>query len=126
MFLRLSLISFLFVSSVCAKELIVISRTSTFKVRYGENRVWLKGPQLELSLNKTDCNADILGAFSQRIGILLKTKPLSKSQGLQQFKFIVDGTEYFESYQSKAGYVLLTIPDEVQRMKIEEKVLCSK
>lgn len=126
MFLRFLLLTSFLSTSVFAKELIVVASTTNFKVRFDLTRIWLKGPEMELTLNKNDCNADIIGQFNQRLEILLRTNTLKKSQGPGQFRYLVDGSEYFESYQSKAGYVLLTIPKEIQRMKIEEKMLCSK
>jgi hypothetical protein len=120
MFLRLFILTTFLSTSAFAKELIVSASTTNFKVRFDQTRIWLKGPEMELTLNKNECNADIIGQFNQRIGTLLKTKTQMKTQAAGQFKYIVDGSVYFESYQSKAGYVLLTIPKDMERLYIED------
>lgn len=111
-------------TSLFAKEMMVISRQSTFKLKYDAGLVSLKGPQVDLSLTRTECNSDIIEVFIIRLNSVLKSSPLQKSGAPEYFKFILDGEEYYESLHSKRGALLLTLPKELQRMKLEEEALC--
>ena len=125
MFLRLSLIlTFLVSNSLFAKEMVVISRQSTFKLKYDAGMVSLKGPQVDLNLIRNECNSDIIEVFTMRMNSVLRSASLQKSQAPGNFQFILDGEEYFESMHSRRGGVLLTLPKELQRMKLEEEALC--
>lgn len=125
MLLRLSVIlTFLVSTSLFAKEMVVISRQSTYKLNYDAGMVSLKGPQVDLSLIRSECNSDIIEVFTLRMNSVLRSSPLQKSGTPGYFKFILDGEEYFESMHSRRGGVLLTLPKELQRMKLEEEALC--
>ena len=126
MFLKMMMTSMIFLSTVSfARTIEVFSFKTNFKLEIDKNHnIAIKGRQLNLSLIKNKCNSKIIEDFIGKTQTLIKAKPLSKTPEKGRFKVIVDGKEYYESRRSKVGFNLIAIPKEIQRMKIQEKMLC--
>ena len=128
MFLKCAIILIsLTVQNIFAKNITVFSRKTNFTLSTSNpDNIKLKGHQINLSLMRNKCNGNLIDRFINKINILLRTKALSKNKGKNRFLISVDGKKYYENRKSKVGLKFLSIPSEFQRIKIQEKMLCSK
>ena len=126
MFLKLIFTSLVFISTASfARTIEVFSFKTNFKLEIDKKEnISLHGHQINLNLVKNPCNSKIIEDFVRKTQTLIQTRPLSKTPEKGRFKFVVDGKEYYESRRSKVGSNLIAIPKEIQRMKIQEKMLC--
>lgn len=123
MFLK-TLILLLVSFSLQAESINYKGRGANYILDYDKSGIELSGHQVELKLEKSKCNEDIINSFNYRITKLLKAKPLSLSKLKNGFTFDFNGKSYFENYKSKLGRTLHSMPKEIQRLKIENKFLC--
>jgi len=123
---RVIMILFFLLASAYADSLIVKNKRKSFLINYGKNEIKIKGHLLNLSMTRNKCNDDIMDRFNLKMKKLLKTKPLSNFKGDNDIAFKLGGKEYFEHTKSRVGNSLSQIPNEIQRMKFEEKFKCGK
>ena len=123
-------ISFLFIFVLIdlqAKEITVISRNANYNLTIDKNEnISLKGHLINLNMKKNKCNSHIVFDFGEKIEKIINTGFVSKKKGKIFFKTVLNGKIYYESYSSKRGQAFLKIPREMQRMKIEENILCDR
>jgi len=124
MLLKTTIFLILIPLAVECRVIEILDTKKNFSLEINENKITVLGYLVNLSFEKSKCNEVIFSKFKDNIEVLLKTKPLKKSQEKDNFKFNLEGNTYFESYNSKLGRGLLLIPTEVQRMKFQDQTLC--
>lgn len=116
----------LLVSSVQAHEMIVTSPRGSFSLTYDEQKISIKGSGLHLNMSADECNKHILKKFSHQVNKLVNLKSKKKSPDVDSFEYKYNGKTYYESHNQKQGRLILALPAEVRRIKLEEKYLCKK
>lgn len=127
MFLKIFALNIILVFNISAQTIQVASHRTNYILEINKSgNLSIRGYQVNMKMSKHSCNEQIIKEFIAKTKLLIKTKPMSKTREKGLFKVIIDGKEYYESPKSKVGYNLISIPKEFQRMKIQEKMLCSK
>ena len=126
MFLKVALLIFLFCFSLFSKTLVVDSPRQKYELKLQDKGIFLSGRLTELSMIQNKCNETIIQEFKSKIHHLMRSKPLNKTKEKGSFELVFDGKKYFENPSSRVGRNLLRIPNEFQRMKLEDKFLCEK
>lgn len=127
MFLKLFILNILFLSISWAEVIKVQSHKANFELTIStDQNIFIKGYQINMSLIKNECNEKIIQDFIGKTKLLIKTKPMSKSREKGLIKITIDDRDYYENPKSRTGYNFISIPGEIQRMKIQEEMLCSK
>ena len=119
--------------SLPAKEdqiLIVSTTLKSFTITYSRAGIAIKGHKLDLSLQRSQCNAHIIDRFNEEISEL--TKELikknilkrNKNKALENISVQVGEEKYFVDSRLEAGKLFLSFPREFLRMKWEEKFNC--
>ena len=116
-----------------SKTLIVRTALKHFILTYSKKRVAIKGHQLDLSLDRKKCNVHIIDRFNkettQIIREALKSKEMKntvKKKEIDTVEIQIEGKSYFTKFSSKIAQTFLYYPQEVIRMKWEEKFNCEK
>ena len=116
-----------------SKTLIVKTALKQFTLTYNKDAIAIKGPQLDLSLNRKKCNTHIMDRFNREIIQTIKEalkkkemKTTSKKKGINTVEIQIEGKTYFVKLSSRIGQTFLHLPKEVLRMKWEEKFNCTK
>ena len=114
-----------------SQELIVKTALKQFVLTYDQNRVAVKGYQVDLSLDRKECNAHIIDRFNNKITQIIsdafeKKKIIDTVQekGIDTLEIQIGGKTYFTKISSPIGRTFLYFPQEVLRMKWEEKFNC--
>ena len=114
-------------SSVHAKTLTVKAPFKTMTLNYDQKKISLKGYQLDLSLKRKNCNGHILDRFKWKMEKLLESKTLLKTRTEKEsLEIQFNGRKLFAPPRSKEAMLLLNLPIEVQRMKLEGIFVCRK
>ena len=95
-----------------------------FSLGVKEDHIKLIGYQTHLSFSKNKCNERIFTRFTRGLDMLVRSLPRVSQSNKGTFKVSVDGKGYNQSSNSKIGRTFSGIFREIQRMKIEEKLLC--
>ena len=100
---------------------------------YNKNRVAIKGYQMDLSLDRKECNAHIITRFNKETSHLIRDalkgkemKDTVKKKEIDTVEIQINKKSYFTKFSSKVAQTFLYYPKEVLRMKWEEKFNCEK
>ena len=116
-----------FSSSIHAKTLIIRAPFKTMTLNYSEKKISLKGYRLGLNLKRKNCNGYILDRFERQMAKLLKSKILRQKRIKKESLEIQMGKrKLFVPPRSREARLLLNLPLEVQRMKLEGMFICRK
>ena len=110
------------------QTLIISTLFKQFTLTYSESAVAIKGYKLDLSLQRKECNAHIINRFYKEMSDFIQ-KWIKSTLNDKQEKGVsvqIEEERYFFDNQSEAGNVLLSLPNEILRMKWEEKFNCKK
>ena len=123
----LVLIGTIFATPIQAKTLSVKAPFKTMTLNYSRKKISLKGYRLGLSLKRKDCNNHILDRFRWQMNRLLKSKTLLRNKKEKEsLEIQFNGRKLFAPPRSKEAMLLLNLPLEVQRMKLEGILICRK
>ena len=103
-----------------------------FSLAYSRDRITIDGLRMRLSLTRRECNAHILDSFNSEMSKLV-TKFISENRTgskvgefvMMDLKIEIDNETYISSNDLKMGRSLAHLPEEIVRMKWEEKFNCS-
>ncbi len=115
--------------------LLNVANASELKVRYGlfnyeltysEESLLMRGKGLEINLEKKDCNKKLILEFSKRVDTVLKrmdnfTTPVP--EGLEIEK---DKKKIYQPRTTPSGRYFLSLPEEMKKIKLREKLNCEK
>ena len=116
-----------------SQTLTVKTTLKQYTLKHDKNKISIKGYQLDLSLSRKRCNAHIINRFNNELTKFIKeqikTNTLQKiveKVSIETVEVHIDREIYFINAKSKAGSAFLFLPNEIIRMKWEEKIECSK
>ena len=116
-----------------SQTLTVKTALKQYTLKYDKNKISIKGYRLDLSLKRKQCNAHIIDRFNNEIRKFIKeqmeTGAFQKTVGktsIETIEIQIGQKNYFISTQSKAGATFLSLPNEIIRMKWEEKIGCTQ
>lgn len=110
-----------------ARILTVRAPFKTMTLDYSRSKISLKGKWLNLNLRRKKCNGYILDRFSRQMNKLLKSKVLlRKKKEKESLEVQFERKKFFVPPRSQEAWVLLNLPIEVQRMKLETTFICRK
>ena len=123
----LVLIDTVFAIPAQTKTLTVRAPFKTMTLNYSRKKISLKGYRLGLSLKRKHCNGYILDRFRWQMGRLLKSKALLKTRKEKEsLEIQFNRRKLFAPPRSREARLLLNLPIEVQRMKLEGIFICRK
>lgn len=97
-----------------------------FTLTYSRKSIHIKGHLLDLNLDRKKCNAHILDQFKRSMMLLTRNlKKLKKTDSSLNVRVYFSGQSYSLKSNSKLASRIISLPLEVQRMKFEEKFICS-
>ena len=103
-----------------------------FSLAYSRDRITIDGLRMRLSVTRRECNAHILDRFNSEMSKLVtkfirETKFGPKKDGyvMMDLKIEIDEETYISSDDLKMGRSFAHLPEEIVRMKWEEKFNCS-
>ena len=113
------------------KTLIVKTVLKNITLTYNRNTVAITAHQMDLSLDRKECNAHIIDRFNQEITLLIEEavtreelKATMENPEIHTIEVQIDKVSYFTSLSTPIARVLLYLPKEIMRMKWEEKLNC--
>jgi len=127
MLLKFIISSFFIFSTAYAQILFVSSRKANFQLNISDSQnISIKGHYIHMTLQKNACNENIINEFISKTRSLIRKNPNNRKieKELIQVKF--NEKEYYEDPKSRIGHYLISLPREFHRLKIQEKILCSK
>ena len=116
-----------FSSFVHAKTLKLRAPFKTMTLNYSQKKISLKGYRLGLNLKRKNCNGYILDRFERQMEKLLKSKALRQKRiEKESLEIQIGKRKFFAPPRSREARLLLNLPLEVQRMKLEGMFICRK
>lgn len=126
----------MFLKSICiflvampitfAGEISVTEGLRAYQLKYSETFIELKAPQINLSLVKEACNEKLMKKINGEIELMLKKMTRQVQASKQSLKITEDAKDFYILVRSSAGRYFKAMPEEIQRLKIEESLRCSK
>lgn len=120
----MQLILFLLVTHVYARELVVHGHRG-YQLSFDNTSIKLIMPSHHVMLTNKECSSKIFKIFEDKMKRFSEI-PMSTGHDTRKFNFSLDGRDLQTYQESSLGKFLDSLPDEIQRMKIEEKLRCSK
>lgn len=122
----LILLAFIFTAqSAMAKVLEVQDGRRQYQMTIVPDRIVYKDELTMLTLNKETCNSHLIKRMQSRIDKFFK-RPFLEDSRPEFLKVKVDGKQYFEPRYGDRALFLLSVPEEMKKLKIEENLNCGK
>ena len=109
--------------SVAKADVTVFSKKVRYNLSFGDKYILLHGKGYRLSMKRTKCNQKIVMNFESDIESLLKKLSLLRRRP-SPWHYVVDGKKFYADYMIPTEKVLLFIPEEFRRLKLQNKYLC--
>ena len=106
-----------------ANRLEVNFKTVRYTLEYSKEKISLNGNRHRLNLVRTNCNQKIIDQFNKNVKNLIHKIPKAKGPKVP-WMYTVDGKKFSSDYKTEQAKALLLIPDEVHRIKLQNKYLC--
>jgi len=127
MLLKYAVVIFIIFAKAYAMEIDISSRYLDYDINITSGgNLSLIGSGINLSMIKNKCNAHIITRFKNDLEQFIRSKALNRTSDKNTFRVKIDKHIYYEYYDSQQGIRYLGLPQEMQRMKLEEKILCVK
>ena len=110
---------------VWAKRLEVTFKETRYALDYDQQKISLHGNLYRLNLVRTKCNQRIIDQFNRNLEKSLKGIPRPKDLKTP-WSYRIDGKKVKSDYKSEEAKVLLLIPQEIHRLKLQNKYLCGR
>lgn len=108
-----------------AKTLIVRAPFKAITLSYDWENISITGFRLHLSLKRKDCNGYILSRFRRQMEALLKSTAFTKKRKEKKsLEIQIGNKKLFVPFHSKEAQILINLPIEVKRMKLEGAFIC--
>lgn len=96
-----------------------------YQLSWDAQSLRLTSSRMNFSLQRKACNGHILDRFNQQYQNFHKI-PHQKNSSLEQLSYQLDGKSHTVVRDSRMGRVLVLLPREIQRMKMEETLACKQ
>jgi hypothetical protein len=96
-----------------------------YKMSYDEKSIHYRDEATELSLTKKTCNSHIIERIKNKLDGYFK-KPFLEDSRPEFLKIIMDGKTFYQPRYGERAVFLMTMPDEIKKLKIEESFNCGK
>lgn len=123
--MRALVLFFLLSFSVSGKEIIVQDKNREYSLSYDTVSVRYKDRLTSLSLQAQPCNEHILKRMVQKLDHHFN-RPFLDSPRPEFLKLRIDGKEVYEPRFGKRSRFLLSMNQEIKKLKIEEDLNCNK
>jgi len=122
----LILFGIIFISfSSFAKDIVIEDGRRKFQISTTEEKIIYKDELTSLTMSKQACNVHIMERLKKRLDKYFK-RPFLEDSRPEFIKLKVDGKPYFEPRFGERALFLLSLPDEIKKLKIEEDLNCAK
>ncbi len=113
---------FLWSLPLWAGDLQVIAPRYTYKFNWSDEAFYFESARMKLSMQKKPCNEHILKKLSAQMRYWEK----GEQRGFKKadVRYIINGINREALSKSKVGGGLASLPIEIERMKMEEKIIC--
>ena len=111
--------------SINAKELQVQDLNLIYKLSFDQNHIRYEAQEISLSLVHQKCSEHIIKRFNEKMDFILKM-PEIKIQNENTFTLIIDKKTSYRSKFSNEAQFLLSMNNEIKKLKIEELLNCKK
>jgi len=127
-FLAIFFIIIILGNSLNAKEFSVEYPDKSYTVKYDSKKIELKGYLTDLSLEKKECNKDIILELNNYIDRLIAktTFYTNKINDIPTVKVTKEKNVYYLNAKNAHGKKILFLREKIQSQIIEEQILCSK
>lgn len=123
--MRAIVFTLMLMNSVLAVEIKVEDRNRKYQIKYDETSIIYKDESSELSLLKKPCNAHILERMKKKLDKHLRRAFLEDSRP-EFLKIKVEGNQGYEPRFGERAVFLLSMNQEIKKLKIEEDMNCNK
>lgn len=96
-----------------------------YQLTWDAQSLRLTSHRMNFSLQRRDCNGHILDRFHRQYQNFQKI-PHQKNSAQEQLTYQLDGKSHTVVRDSRLGRILVMLPREIQRMKMEEALACKK
>ncbi len=107
---------------VWAGDLQVIAPRYTYKFNWNEEAFYFESARMKLSMQRKPCNEHILKKLTHQ----MRYWESGEVKGFKKadVRYIINGKNREALSKSKVGRGLASLPIEIERMKMEEKIIC--
>lgn len=100
------------------------SSAPAYDLNWSKNQISYKDELLEIKFTKKNCNKEMFRKFHSDMDKFPTGEFLRKGEG--EINFTWNGTKYHEPLTSHRRKILRALPQELRRMKLENKLACKK
>lgn len=123
--LKIIFFFFVFPLTCSARELSVTNNNLKYTLNYNEELIHYNTIDADLSLKKEECNAHIIKRFVSEMGKFLK-EPFANKFSPEFFEVKLDGIQLYSSRVGERALFLMSMHNEIKKIKIEEAFNCPK
>src|SRR5690606_15388966 len=91
-----------------------------FEIEFDSESIRFSSEKKNLKFQKLKCNEVIFKTVKERLRLIKSGPTLYKGEVPNKFNFRLDGTLYHEEIGSYRAKYLLSLPEEMERLKLEE------
>lgn len=102
----------------------LVSKSPAYSLKWGADRISYSDEVFSLELKKRKCSEQTFKSFSEKMKLFSTGEFMRHGDG--EINFTFNGTRYHEPLNSKRRNQLLMLPQEIRRIKLEEKFACEK
>lgn len=97
-----------------------------YKLDYDKTKIEISSPVINLKFSRMPCSDSIFENFLKKVSRLENDKGLLRAgYRADHFNFTLNGKEFSEPRTSPKAKFIDSLPEELKRMKIEEKLRCT-
>lgn len=108
---------------ISAQEITVLSGNLSYQLNSSKNLISFKSQDVDLSIGRKKCNAQIVDKFNARFEKLI-ARPFLNSSRSDFIEVKINGVKGFETKYSDRGISLLKMYEMFKELKIKESLSC--
>ena len=118
------IILILFISLVAQAGTLSVVGHRNYQLEYSPDKILLKTPISTLRFDKKKCSEKVFQDFLHKMKKIEALKHQKNFEG--DFRYILNGNPYQDKSKSAKANLIDSVPEELERMKIEENLRCKK
>ena len=95
-----------------------------YHLEYNQKKIMIQSPTINLTFENKACTQTMLDKFLNKLKTLEADKTLQVGHQVGGFNFILNGQNYFLPEESAKTKFIDSLPEELERMKLEEHFRC--